>query len=278
MLNPQHVNFFFGLFLALGMLAHPASALAQDASSGDESTTSTETVTPTDEQVELNEKAVRLIASGDAVQAITLLQEANYIGELNVTYLNLGRAYQSIGRCDEARASLEAVQDAPAVESPPPGLVNSRAKSFLQQLSQECEQGERTDAEKQEVLVPRQNGAGGPRPSTVTRGWVTIGVGAGLGICAGALHLIARSQRNQVREPTLNSSGQVTNISQREADRIEDRANTLDTIAVGTAIAAAGVTALGVYWLISSPEQDTTVHLTPTIGPNNAGISLEARF
>lgn len=262
------------LVLGLSMMT-PSTAFAQDEESPGES------VEPTERQVELNEQAVRLIASGDAVKALTLLQEANYIGELNVTYLNLGRAYQSIGRCDEARQALEKVPGAPTVESPPPGLVNSRAQSFLEQLDQECEDGSPSEQlSKADPLVPGEDAddAATSEPSTTTRGWVTAGVGVGLGLAAGGLHFSARSQRNQVREPTQNSSGQVTNITQREADAIETRANTLDTVALSTAIVAAGVTGLGVYWLLSSPEPDASVQITPTFGPQSAGFSLGARF
>lgn len=71
-------------------------------------------------QVELNEEGVRAIISGDHQKAVAVLTESLAYGDANATYLNLGRAYQKLGNCDEAREALEKALTSPVVDEPPP--------------------------------------------------------------------------------------------------------------------------------------------------------------
>lgn len=74
---------------------------------------------PSDDQVKLNQSAVEAILAEDYEKAAGLLEASLELGQLNVTWLNLGRAYQKLGRCDEARKAYLSVVTAPAVDEPP---------------------------------------------------------------------------------------------------------------------------------------------------------------
>lgn len=75
---------------------------------------------PTPEQQNLNDQAVQALTEENYAKAISYLEEALYIGGLNVSYLNLGRAYQRLGNCRKAKEALRKVPEAPRVEKPAP--------------------------------------------------------------------------------------------------------------------------------------------------------------
>jgi len=69
-------------------------------------------------QKALNEKGVLAIIDGEFDRAIGLLLSSLALGETNVTYLNLGRAYARNGDCVEALDAYAKAETAPAVEAP----------------------------------------------------------------------------------------------------------------------------------------------------------------
>lgn len=95
-------------------------------------------ITPTDEQKELNRQAYQSMANGDHDAAIDMYLRSLQAGELNVTWLNLGRAYQKSGQCRDAFQAYEKVEDAPQVQNPVPEVVNDSLARFLGELESQC--------------------------------------------------------------------------------------------------------------------------------------------
>lgn len=93
-------------------------------------------VTPA--QREINDRAFKATAEGNYDQAIDLLTTSNSIQELNITYLNLGRALTKAGRCDEAGEAYANVMTAPVVPDPSPDAVYGALTKYLEELGSVC--------------------------------------------------------------------------------------------------------------------------------------------
>ena len=238
-----------GCLLITVLSMSPEPAFAQGASDG------AGIVEATEEQVRLNDQGVRAISEEDYVKAISLLEEAKYLGELNITYLNLGRAYQLAGRCQKAREALEKVASAPKVEKPPPGLVESKAREYLGVLSETC-----TEAQTSEETETT------PSRSTKAAGIVITSAGGVLLASAAGMHFVwAEGIRDQATSG-LATDEVVTSTTQREFYEERDRANTIDSVALGTAVAGGIATGLGLYlWLSDSgSESASSLQVAPS--------------
>lgn len=95
-------------------------------------------IAPTSEQKKLNRRAYESMAQGDHQDAIEAYLRSLELGELNVTWLNLGRAYQKSGECEKAFDAYDHVSDAPPVEKPGPEVVASSLERFRGELDEEC--------------------------------------------------------------------------------------------------------------------------------------------
>jgi hypothetical protein len=251
----------------------PALAEAQA-----DSTDAPPLVEPSEEQRDLNDDAVRALTDGDYARAITLLEEALYLGELNVTFLNLGRAYQLLGRCERARAAFEKSLTAPRAEQPPPGLVEKKTREYMAELDAGCAPAaEPPDAPgPASQLSPHPDDqprvASSPRTyalaTTITAGVLLAG--------AGTLHLVARSQRATVTGADTDSDGYVTGLTERRAHELEARANTLDTVALSAAIAGGAMGLFGGYLWLRDPESTSRVAVSP--GPKGATLTWRIEF
>ena len=91
-----------------------------------------------DTRAALNGKAIKVANAGDYDQAIQLLEEALSQGELNVTYLNLGRIYHKLGDCAKARDAYSSGLKAPAVPNPPQKVVQEALRGFIGELEGSC--------------------------------------------------------------------------------------------------------------------------------------------
>jgi tetratricopeptide (TPR) repeat protein len=122
---------FSSLLLVVLAVAIPATATAaQDGEDFAE---------PTERQYELNEEALSEMSKGEYAKAASLLQESLHVQPLNITYLNLGRSYQKMDRCQDAREALEKVESAPRVEKPEPALIQKKADEYLAEIGDaEC--------------------------------------------------------------------------------------------------------------------------------------------
>jgi len=94
---------------------------------------------PVKEQLlKLNEEAVEALAAGDYVLAIERLEESLAIEELNVTYLNLGRAYAKNGQCNKALEAYDRMAVAPRVDEPSPELIFATLTKYRAELLETC--------------------------------------------------------------------------------------------------------------------------------------------
>jgi tetratricopeptide (TPR) repeat protein len=282
------------LFLAV-LVTIPESAFAQ--ASDAEYTT---------EQQKLNEKGVRAIISKDYVLAIAVLEESAAIGELNVTYLNLGRAYQKLGDCQAARAAYEKAKAAPKVRAPSPDVVAKKLEEYTDELATVCEakkdaemaetgepadKADKADTESSEASAKADESAAGAtpkdtqiepispeEPSTNSAwAWATAGSGVALmGAGVGAL-LWADSLRSEVSGAAQNEQGYITSMSRSQALENQSRAETLDAVGIGMTIGGALLTTGGVYLLLTDDtEADTSVELRT--GTDRVGLVWTKQF
>jgi len=87
---------------------------------------------------DLNEEAVRLVVAGSLDEAISKFKESLEIQELNVTWLNLGRAYDRKGECDAARAAYDAAAQAPRAVTPPYEKFLEILYQYRSELEERC--------------------------------------------------------------------------------------------------------------------------------------------
>lgn len=93
---------------------------------------------PSAELLGLNDRGVELMVAGNYARAAAMLEQARMLGEVNIVYLNLGRAYHKLGNCAAARRAYEDALTAPPVRNPPPELVDMKAGEYLQGLDETC--------------------------------------------------------------------------------------------------------------------------------------------
>ncbi len=91
-----------------------------------------------DTQMELNSQALDAATAGDHATAVRLLRSSLALGELNVTWLNLGRVHQLAGDCQEAREAFDRVANSLAVVEPPRSRVLSARDRYVLELEASC--------------------------------------------------------------------------------------------------------------------------------------------
>ena len=106
------------------LTAYPSIGLAQ--------------VEPTEEQLNLDVHAFEAMAAGEHETAIADYRSSLEIQELNVVWLNLGRAYQKAGQCAEAWDAFSRVDAAPVVADPPSDVVLETRDTYRAELMEEC--------------------------------------------------------------------------------------------------------------------------------------------
>jgi hypothetical protein len=111
--------------LLVAMFCAMSGALAQEARE-------------TEAQFDMNRAGVEAVIAGDFDRAIQLFKGSLALGELNITYLNLGRAHQRAGHCRDAATAYQSVVDAPKVASPTPREVEALARQFYSELERDC--------------------------------------------------------------------------------------------------------------------------------------------
>jgi hypothetical protein len=100
--------------------------------------TAQEVIQLTESQKEYNDRGVQLILEGEYEEAIGMLLSSLQLGDVNVTYLNLGRAYFHAGRCDASRQAYMKAELAPAVETPSLADFAELLGRFRQDLEGRC--------------------------------------------------------------------------------------------------------------------------------------------
>ncbi len=238
--------------VAVAVLA-AVPALAQDEAGGSDSAAESaeepEFAEPTLEQQELNDQAVQALTDKNYAKAVSYLQEAIFLGELNVSYLNLGRAYQQMGSCRKAKRALGKVEQAPKVEKPSPAFIRQKTAEYMAELPEKCPSPDAESGEAEEDV------SGPPK-------WpIGVTAGGGFVLAGGALAMFAAST---VRSNAENSAAgaPANGYTQTEFVEAEREANMLGAIGVGAA--AVGAVAPRSPWLASPGCK------------NNAGDPVEA--
>lgn len=96
-------------------------------------------VQPTEAQFQLYEEGFEAFRAEDYAKAIDLFKASLHLGELNITYLNLGRAYYKAGRCVEARKAYDKVPGAPQISEPTPVQVLGKLEEYRKDLEATCQ-------------------------------------------------------------------------------------------------------------------------------------------
>ncbi len=89
-------------------------------------------------QGQLNVEGVQAMQAQDWDKAIRLFRSAIDLSELNVSYLNLGRALTRAGRCEEAVVAYDKVLKAPKVREPSPEFVKQKLAEYRIELNSLC--------------------------------------------------------------------------------------------------------------------------------------------
>jgi hypothetical protein len=279
------IRSLLGLALVV-LLSLPGLAAAQDG--GDEPAEERPSAELTEEQLVLNDEGVRSLIEGDYAGAVAMLTRSIKLGPSNVAYLNLGRAYQKLDNCEDARDALQKVRTAPVVDNPPPGEVNTRAEEFMTELEKACEFDEQPDAEgdadgaedvdstektsgeppeSEELPNPRLRPEPQPEPesgSSKTAGIILMASGVTIAGGGVGMHLWARD----IRRPVLDTGEDetVTEVTQARAAELESDANLRDTIGLGMVIGGGIATGIGTFLLIrgGGTERSSSVVVQPT--------------
>ncbi len=109
-----------GIFL--GILGASISASAQNF------------VTPSAEQLDLYEAGNKAFQEKRYKQAVEYFRASLAVGEMNITYLNLGRALFKAGDCFEAKETFDKVSSSPAIQSPSPVQVLQKLEEYRADL------------------------------------------------------------------------------------------------------------------------------------------------
>jgi hypothetical protein len=236
-------------------------------------------VEPTERQLQLNDSALEAMNDENYVRAASLFEESNHLGELNVTYLNLGRAYQFMGRCDDARQALQRVSSAPKVSSPSPDFVEMKAQQYLDDVDETCEASAAPNQEDSRPEVPPQADST-PAPAAdqarLTWGYVALGTGVGLAATSGLLAWQASSLRGDIDGADSNGDGFADDLSRQQALDKQADANLYDTFALSGAVAGGVLVGTGLYLLFTTESTASTVAVRP--GRDSMSVSWHLRF
>jgi hypothetical protein len=94
-------------------------------------------VVPTETQFNLYQEGAEAYAAGEYSKAVDLFRASLRLGELNITYLNLGRALFKLGDCQEASAAYGKALTAPKIANPTPMQVLGKVEEYKKDLG-EC--------------------------------------------------------------------------------------------------------------------------------------------
>ncbi|PJB33787.1 MAG: hypothetical protein CO108_30070 [Deltaproteobacteria bacterium CG_4_9_14_3_um_filter_63_12] len=145
------------VLLAVVLLLAPTSLFAQNVDEDGFAIVS-------EAQGQLNAEGIQAMQAEDWVKAIRLFTSANDLAELNLTYLNLGRALTRAGRCEEAIVAYDKVLDTPKVREPSPDLVEKKLNDYRVELAKLCPGKIAISCTPPEMLISIDKAAAVPCP------------------------------------------------------------------------------------------------------------------
>lgn len=95
-------------------------------------------VEPSDAQIKLYKEGAEAFKAGDYAKSIDLFKASLHLGELNITYLNLGRAHFKLGQCDEALEAYRKAASSPQIAQPTPAQVQAKLEEYEADLDASC--------------------------------------------------------------------------------------------------------------------------------------------
>ncbi len=218
-----------------------------------------------DRAAALTREALEHYDAGAPELAVPLLLEARELYAEPTLLYNLARAYEALGRYEDALAAYEAYVDE-APEASHRAAMQSHIDSLRDQLAErdrlarEREEERRRREAAEARAASREASGPGPIPwLLVTLGGATLGSGLVLG-------LLARSERDAADADPIHESAIAT----------MDRAETFATVAnvlfaVGGVLGGAGATWLTVFALRSDDGEGASVEVT--LSPTGARLS-----
>jgi|SRR5690554_100250 len=127
------MKYSLALTLALAFSATVAMPAAHA-----QSAESQEPIEPTSAQLELNNQGVQAIREKDFEKAVRLFRSSTDLGALNITYVNMGRAYQYMGDCENAEASYDKALKAQPVKAPSVAEIETAITRYRKELIASC--------------------------------------------------------------------------------------------------------------------------------------------
>jgi hypothetical protein len=256
-------------FVAWGALA--AVFCAVFALSSPAAAQSSEFVEPTDRQLELNDEALSHMNDGEYAKAASLMQESLHIGPLNITYLNLGRSYQKMDRCSDAREALQKVESAPKVRSPEPDFIEKKARDYLAEIGESgCADALDDEPMGTAIDVPAKG-------NRAVIGWTSLGAGAALMGVGVLFQLQAAGLRDDIRSIEADENGVTNEFTRSTAIDKKNQANTFSTLALSTGVAGLIFAGIGGY-MLSTQSAERASKLRLRVGPGTGRVVWTLRF
>lgn len=155
-----------------------APAYAQD-TTPDEEVAETQIVEPSPAQLEMNQKAIEAVQKKNFDAAITFFKASLELAPLNITYLNMGRTYQRMGECVQAKEIYRKARVTNLkVADPAPADVDKVLNEYEAELHRTCVYGELSvtcDPDKLDIyLNTRKIGTCPAEPMRVEEGEYVI--------------------------------------------------------------------------------------------------------
>jgi hypothetical protein len=126
------------LYLTLTLILSTICAIPTAAAQSVRQSEERPVVEPTAAQLELNNQGVEAIVAKDFEQAVRLFRASLDLGELNITYVNMGRAYQYANQCEKAEDAYARALKAPAVPRPSPEKIAAVIERYREELKATC--------------------------------------------------------------------------------------------------------------------------------------------
>ncbi|MAQ15143.1 MAG: hypothetical protein CMN30_10175 [Sandaracinus sp.] len=243
-----------------------AACLVVAASVASGSACAQEAADPATRAAELAQEALAHYEAGAPAEAIPLLIEARELYPEPLLTYNLARAYEALGRREEALAAYRRyVAERP--DAPDRAAMETHIASLEAQIEERARLAREREEERRrrELAEARAAEASGPSP------WSILVLAGGGGLLGAGLvfGILARSERDEAQAEVVHA----TRVSRGEdAERLATVANVL--FGVGGALAVAGATWLTVELVSRRRARAATLALTPFPG----GLSLSGTF
>lgn len=220
------------------------------------------------------------------IKAAAAFQAAFDLDPDPVLLWNIARAFEEAGENEKAKLKfqeftahpkapaelreralkhLRAVEDKIKAKQAEERAERERKRKELEaklEAERKAKEKERIEREKRLAELRKQQ----DKVDLVPWGWASVGVGTALGVTGLILHLEAESKRDTVLNPTMNEAGAISSLTQREAQAVEEDADSMDTIALTTTVIGGAVVVTGVVLLVLDATSGSETKGSTTIG------------